>query len=191
MDQRLFWSVRDWHRLAAKCACMLAIAGCSSKSNEGTGQAPGQETADAGLDAPIVGCSGEGDTYSANMERPGKNGKYTFTLIQATPAPPGLDTNTWTLKVVDASGKSPAMEPDGGWVGTQVSAFPYMPKMGHGSSQVPQFAANPDGTFNVSDVYLFMDGLWTVTFTVSSPGTDGGAKPAAIDDAVYTFCIDG
>jgi hypothetical protein len=186
MDQRLdVWRLVS--RVSRKSAYALivagAVTGCSSRSNEGAGQTSGQETADAAADVAVVGCTGQGDTYSANMEKPGKNGKYTFTLVQAMPAPPALLGNTWTLKVVDASGKSPAM--------AQVSAFPYMPKMGHGSSQVPQLAANPDGTFAVSDVYLFMDGLWTVTFTVSSPETDGGAKPAALDDAVYTFCIDG
>jgi hypothetical protein len=159
---------------------LACVAGCSS-SSQGAG-ATGPDDA-AAADAAVVGCTGQGDTYSANMEKPGKNGKYTFTLVQATPAPPGLDANTWTLKVVDGSGKAPAM--------SQVTAFPYMPKMGHGSSQVPQLAANPDGTFSVSDVYLFMDGLWQVTFTVTGPETDGGAAPTAIDSAVYTFCIDG
>jgi len=185
MEQRFFPGVRGWHRLAAMSACVLAMPAmaCSSKSSDGTGQTSGPETTDAAADAGVVGCTGQGNTYSANMEKPGKNGKYTFTLVQAMPAPPALLGNIWTLKVVDGSGKSPAMG--------QVTAFPYMPRMGHGSSQVPQLAANGDGTFSVSDVYLFMDGLWTVTFTVVAPEVDGGAKPAVLDTAVYTFCIDG
>ncbi len=156
----------------------LAVGGCSSKSS-GTGTNQGS---DSTPDAATVGCTGEGDTYSANMEKPGENGKFTFTLVEAAPAPPSLDGNVWTVKVVDGSGKAPTAG--------QLTAFPYMPKMGHGSSQVPQIAANPDGTFTVSDVYLFMDGLWTVTFSVAGTETDGGAKPVAVDSAVYTFCID-
>ena len=111
--------------------------------------------------------SGEGDTYTANLVKPGKSGKYTFTLVSAMPGPPSLDTNVWQVKVVDGSGKAPSAD--------QLSAYPYMPKMGHGSSQVPQIAASgTDGEFTVSDVYLFMDGLWTSTISVASPPVDGG-----------------
>jgi hypothetical protein len=35
-----------------------------------------------------------------------------------------------------------------------------------------------------------MDGLWTVTFDVTAPAS-GGAKPAVLDEVVYTFCING
>jgi YtkA-like len=156
-----------------------AALGCSSKS-QSDGEPDGGDTA-AQPDSGTVGCSAEGQTYTADMVQAGMNGKYTFTLVSANPAPPGLDTNVWTMKIVDATGAPPPVD--------QVVAYPFMPKMGHGSSQVPQFAANADGSFSVSDVYLFMDGLWTVTFSVMGPEVDGGAKPLALDSAVYTFCI--
>jgi hypothetical protein len=177
---------RLWTPGAASCTAIIALfgalvgLGCSSNSESGGGDVDAQaevSTADGGT----VGCSDEGQNYTANMVQAGKNGKYTFTLVSASPAPPGLDTNVWTMKIVDATGAPPPL--------AQLEAYPFMPKMGHGSSQVPQFAANEDGTFSVSDVYLFMDGLWTVTFSVMSPETDGGAKPIALDSAVYTFCI--
>ena len=67
--------------------------------------------------------------------------------------------------------------------------------MGHASNQTPQLAKNADGTFTVSDIYLFMPGLWTVTLSVTAaPSTsDAGATPSApvvLDSAVFTFCID-
>ena len=59
-----------------------------------------------------------------------------------------------------------------------------MPLMKHGSTQTPQFAMNSDGTVAVSDIYLFMNGLWLVTFYV-------GPSTAPMDSAAFTFCIDG
>src|SRR5271166_2018275 len=96
--------LRNLVRGAGATVLALTLAACSSKSPD-TGTTQGSET---GADAAIVGCAGEGDTYSANMEKPGENGKFTFTLVQATPAPPSLDGNVWTVKVVDGSGKAPA-----------------------------------------------------------------------------------
>lgn len=168
--------------LAAATLAALGGACSSTSSSQGNGETPISADASASADTGIVGCSGEGDTYTANLVKPGKSGKYTFTLVSAMPGPPSLDTNVWQVKVVDGSGKAPSAD--------QLSAYPYMPKMGHGSSQVPRIAASgTDGEFTVSDVYLFMDGLWTVTISVASPPVDGGT-PKILDSAVYTFCID-
>jgi len=127
---------------------LLLGAACSSASSD---------PADAGgADSAVVGCQGQGETYAAGTAKTGTMGKYTFTLVQAAPAPPGINGNVWTLRVADASGAAPPA--------SALSAVPYMPLMGHGTGQVPQFAANADGTFAVSNIYLFMNGLWTVTY---------------------------
>ena len=73
-----------------------------------------------------------------------------------------------------------------------------MPLMGHSSDQTPTVAANADGTFTVSDIYLFMPGYWTVTISVTEAPDAGGEADAAghvpktpvtIDDAIYSFCV--
>ena len=165
------WAVR----VVPVCGVAFAMAACSLS---GTSAAPGPAASEA-PDTGTSGCKGEGETYTADMVKPGTLGKYTFTLTAATPAPPGLLTNVWTVKIVDSDGKAPDV--------SQLTAVPFMPQMGHGSDQTPTLAANADGTFTVSDLYLFMDGLWTVTFTVST----AGATPTVLDKAVYSFCLDG
>ena len=162
-------------------ALSAASFACSSSgAPSGTGNtAAGQSGSDGG---GTVGCSGQGDTYSANLTKKGSAGAYTFTLVQSSPAPPAQYTNVWTLKVTDASGASPGA--------SQLALEPFMPLMGHGSDQVPTVTANPDGTFEVKDVYLFMQGLWTVTVKVNAPSDGGLAAPTTLDKAVYTFCID-
>ncbi len=60
-----------------------------------------------------------------------------------------------------------------------------MPDMGHGTSIVPSMTANSDGTYTVQPLYLFMAGVWSITFTTvpaSGPG----------DSAVFFFfCVEG
>lgn len=170
-------------RLLATVALVALVeagaVGCSGSGSPGATGSTGasQSGADSG---GTVGCAGQGDTYTANLTKKGANG-YSFTLVQASPAPPAQYANVWTLKVVDASGAIPGA--------SQIALEPYMPLMGHGSDQVPTISANPDGSFTVNDVYLFMQGLWQVTVKVSSASpSDGGA--ALLDSAVYKFCID-
>jgi hypothetical protein len=171
-------------RVATSAALFAASVGCSSAA---VPKGPGTtSTGDSSPDAAgSVGCSGQGDTYSANLTKQGTLGVYTFTLVEAAPAPPAQYANVWTLKVTDKSGAPPGA--------AKVSVVPFMPLMGHGSDQVPTVTSNADGTFTVTDVYLFMQGLWTVTISVTEP-TDGGsipgATPVTLDKAVYTFCID-
>jgi hypothetical protein len=172
-------------RRTGVCAlALLALAACSSKSGTSTSTSAQGENG-AGEDGGLVSCSGQSDTYVANLTKQGKLGKYTFTLVSATPAPPDIDGNAWTVQIKDGAGASPSLD--------QVQVLPFMPQMGHGSDQTPQLTANADGSFGVSDIYLFMDGLWTVTFTVTEPpAADAGVKtPVTLDQGVFTFCIDG
>jgi hypothetical protein len=179
-----------WNAKCAGCAALLlvssfAFGACSSRSGNAPSQSASQGEGAGEDGGGVVGCSGEGDTYVANLAKAGKLGKYTFTLTKAVPAPPDLNGNVWTLTVKDVTGASPALD--------QLQVLPFMPQMGHGSDQTPQIAANTDGTFDVSDIDLFMDGLWTVTFTVTEPpAEDAGSKaPLLIDQGVFTFCING
>src|SRR6202044_3913304 len=90
--------------LAGGFAAAVLVAGCSSSSATSSADAGGTSDDAAGS----VGCTG-GQTYTANMTAPGSNNVYTFTLIASTPAPPAQYTNTWTLKVVNASGVAPSL----------------------------------------------------------------------------------
>jgi YtkA-like len=158
---------------ASLVALVVGMGACSSGGGGST----------ATQDSGAIGCQTEGETYAQDMVKAGTKGMYTFTLVTAAPAPPGLDTNVWTMKVVDATGQPPPA--------SELSAVPYMPQMGHGTGQIPQFMSNADGSFTVSNIYLFMDGLWTVTFDVTTPPASGSSKGTVVDTVVYTFCING
>ncbi len=149
----------------------LAMSACSS--------GPSGHPADGGAppDTGVVGCKGSqlAQTYAAPMVERGSSGKYTFRLEAASPAPPALLSNTWTVKIADAAGNAPGA--------SAITVTPRMPLMNHGSDQTPVVRSKGDGTFEVSNIYLFMPGLWAVTFDVV-----GGE--AVLDSAAFTFCIE-
>jgi hypothetical protein len=134
--------------------------------------------ADAGAgDEAQVTCQTDSraQTYSANMVQKGQSGVFQLALASADPAPPARGTNTWTVRVLDASG-APV-------TGATLDVKPFMPDHGHGTSIVATITANPDGTFGVTPLYLFMPGLWQMTF-----GVHAGSQN---DSVVFSFCVAG
>lgn len=184
----------------ALASCSLGLACSSSAGNTGAGGTTGGVDAAGAIGAPgsdggdqpqavvdagsgddaadasaCASYSGTVDSYSANLPKAGTAGQIQFVLMNAQPAPPAKGNNTWTLKLMDASG-APIQS-------ATLSIKTWMPMMRHGSSIAPRQAANTDDTYSISNLYLIMDGIWQVTFTAQS----GSMK----DTATYTFCVGG
>lgn len=113
-------------------------------------------------------------TYASNLSATGPQ-RLQVVLVDASPQPPARGTNTWKVKVLDPSG-NPAQ-------GVTLAAKPFMPDHGHGTSVQPMVTANADGTFDVAPVYLFMPGLWQITFDIKTT--------TSTDSVVFSFCIAG
>src|SRR5579883_202186 len=147
-----------------------AVLACSSQSSSGGGTS----------DADVIGCTGQGDVYTANMKKPGTMGHLQFVLQSSMPGPPYKGNNTWTVQLLDASGKplSGAMFT---WLPGDKSVW--MPEHGHGSQVTLQVTDNGDGTYAITPLYFFMVGLWQVTLQATVNGMT--------DTAVYTFCVSG
>ncbi len=152
---------------------LLGVLGC------GTDEAPASpETVDAGDgDAATISCTGDSrnDTYAANLEKSGASGVYRFTLVSATPAPPIRGTNSWSLRITDASGAALS--------GAMVEVAPYMPDHGHGPSVKAAATEESDHSYTIAPLYFFMPGLWQVTFKATVADKS--------DTAVFTFCVQG
>jgi hypothetical protein len=148
----------------------FAVAGCTSHTDT-------PPTTDA-ADSATVTCQNDPRAlaYTANMEQPGASKTFTFVLVEGDPAPPARGNNTWTLAVKDAAGAP--------LDGATVDVKPFMPDHGHGTSVAATVApgASP-GTYTITPLYLFMPGLWQVTFTAT--------KGSATDSAVFSFCVEG
>ena len=128
------------------------------------------------MDAGLVGCEMDptAETYTAGMKQLGMNGKLSFQLMSSDPGPPLRGTNVWELKVLDGTG-APV-------TGATLTVVPFMPEHGHGSSVVPTVSADSDA-YKITNLYLFMPGLWRVTITATAGQvTDSGA---------FVFCVAG
>lgn len=147
----------------------LILAACTSKS------AGNPAVVDAGPGDVTCQTDPRAQTYTANMEQMGASGSFKFVLVEAVPSPPLKGTNTWTLKLTDASKTNVA--------GATIDILPFMPDHGHGTSVAADATANPDGTYKITPLYLFMPGIWRVTLTAHAG--------AVTDTAEFLFCIEG
>ena len=146
-------------------------------------------SASASLDSgAMFGCQNDSraEAYTANMQKAGMAGAFTFVLVSSNPAPPAKLTNTWILKVVDTSGKpvtGASFPPLPEWSGWPIGVRPYMPDHGHSSTAWPTVTPNPDGTYTINTLYFMMPGLWQITINVQSGMTT--------DSVQYSFCVAG
>jgi len=169
--------MRRLHRRAT--LSLLIAASCSLCACSSQAPATGDPAATAGATGSKVGCSSsDGDVYVAGMRKPGAAGRFDFTLVSSTPAPPALDYNQFVLQVSNA---------DGSAVAGELSVVLEMPEHGHRSPTTPEISFDAEsGAFLLDPMDLFMVGLWRITF--SFQGALDGATVA--DSAVFEFCID-
>lgn len=71
--------------------------------------------------------------------------------VRSSPQPPVRGRAIFQLKVTGLHG---------GVEGLNIAVQPWMPLMGHGTSVKPVVKEMGNGVYEVSDVYLFMAGLW-------------------------------
>lgn len=117
------------------------------------------------------GCSGAGtpDTYVQGLARDTVGG-ITIAFLDASPAPPDVGDNTFTMDVDAPSG-------------SVVRVRPWMPLHGHGVTGEWVTATEAGGAWQFEDIDLFMPGLWEFVFTVDSTDKDTGA--------LFRFCLEG
>jgi hypothetical protein len=127
----------------------------------------------AGVAAVLAGCGGSGssDTGPVASEAAStvttESGAYRVAVHSAPDAAPTRGVNTLQMVVTRAS--------DGTAVtGLELDVVPWMPAMGHGASVKPTVHAEATpGVFTVTNVNLFMPGLWEIRTTISGgPASD-------------------
>lgn len=93
-------------------------------------------------------------------------GSYRIALHSAPDAQPSRGVNSLRLVVTKMADGSPAP-------GLDVDVVPWMPAMGHGASVKPtvQRGAEP-GVYTVTNVNLFMPGLWEIRATIGGSTSD-------------------
>ncbi len=124
-------------------------------------------------------CVGDprGETFVVGITKNGKDNRLTFTLMEATPAPPSRGDNTWLVDISQAG--APV-------VGAAITVKPFMPDHRHGSAIDTLVTPDPavPGRYQLAPVNLWMPGIWEVTIAATPVS---GTK----DLAVFSFCIAG
>jgi len=167
----------------AAAACSTSSgngAGASSSSSSSSGDAGSSGLVDANdPEGQAVTCQNDPrvDAYVANLAKTSTDSTFKVTLVSSDPAPPSVGTVTWMIRVTDTSGAPMTNAP--------VGVATWMPDHGHTSSVRAVVTPQADGMYKVTPLYLFMPGVWRVTFSL--PGSDA-APP---ESAVFFFCVAG
>jgi hypothetical protein len=151
-------------------ACAISLVACGSST--------GGPTPVDGGSGTVIDCSTDPrvSQYAPNLSVNSASGALDFILLSSTPAPPAAENNVWSIRITNDAGVS---QPD-----VTATVLPFMPDMGHGTSIVPSMTSNGDGTYAVQPLYLFMAGIWSITFT-----TTPASGPS--DSAAFFFCVEG
>jgi hypothetical protein len=147
----------------------VSLTACGSSTLTSTPDAGGGDVIDCATDKRVA-------QYAPNLSVTSASGALNFILLNSNPAPPATGTNVWSMRITNTGGVS---QPN-----VAATVVPFMPDMGHGTSVVPSMTANADGTYTVQPLYLFMAGVWSVTFTTTP-------ESGPSDSAAFFFCVEG
>lgn len=93
-------------------------------------------------------------------------GAYRVSVHSAPDASPSRGVNTLRLVFTRVADGTPVS-------GLELDVLPWMPAMGHGTSVKPSVEPGPDpGSYTVTNVNLFMAGLWEIRTTIGGSASD-------------------
>ena len=120
----------------------------------------------------LAACSGGGSgdpgpvAAEAAVTVTSDSGSYRISVHSAPDAQPTRGVNTLQMIVTRAGDGAPA-------VGLELQVVLWMPAMGHGASVKPSVHAEAaPGVFTVTNVNLFMPGLWEIRTTIGGSASD-------------------
>jgi len=106
-------------------------------------------------------------------------GVFSVSLWTAPEQPPARGVNRVKLDISDAATGAPAN-------GLSIAIVPWMPAMGHGTSEVPTVLEQGSGIYIASNVNFFMPASWQLRMAFS---TNEDGSTGVTDSATPTFDI--
>lgn len=168
--------IESWRAVANAslfaAATMMTILACGDDEHHPSSSSGATSSGSGG-----IGCTADprATPFASGMQAKSTSGRFVAEIVNATPSPPqrgagDAGMNSWTMKLTLDGAK-----PDS----SAISVTTFMPDHGHGSPRVPDVTENADGTFSVNGLYLFMAGVWQITFSAN-----GGAE-----QSMFSICV--
>jgi hypothetical protein len=88
--------------------------------------------------------------------------------VRSSPQPPARGTNEVQLTIRSMADGTPLD-------GLKVAVKPWMPAMNHGTSLLPNVTPQGRGKYLITDLDLFMPGLWQLRLTITGASADQAA----------------
>jgi hypothetical protein len=121
-------------------------------------------------------CEGHGEPVVLGMEKQTGGGLYAVSLDEATPLPPRVGENSWTVDVATSEG-----EPVSG-----AAVILDIEMVGHQHRLRKDAVMTTAGVYEFPPVPVTMTGYWEFTVSVVPEGSDEAADP---ENAVFGFCV--
>lgn len=155
-------------------AALGGLGGCSSNSaSSGNGDSSSSDAS--------IGCATDPrvEDFTANLTHKGTNGMLSFVIAASNYSPPAVANNTWTVKVLDATGQ-PVKDAVLSFPADSHPSDPFMPD--HHGDLPAKSVNNGDGTYSIAPLYFFMGGVWSTYIQATTPSVPE-------DDTTFTFCV--
>jgi hypothetical protein len=163
-------------RFALVFLSLIALAGCSGKS--GASKSLDLEMAAGGASA-LVSCTADPRVTPYREGVSARGTHVTVALETAAPEPPGLGENVWQVRLTD--------ENDDPFADATIAVSARMPDHRHSSPKRPQATpTDEEGRSTLSDLDLFMAGVWSVQLEITPPG-----ETTPVETVEFTFCVEG
>ena len=161
---------------AAPDSCAPAPTPCHlGLLNEG---GSGGSTVSCVNDSRLAACG-------THVEALGQFSRVKLRIESLDPDPPAnIATNTWVIRVLDASGAPITPAAFEGYVTDNGVADPYMVDHQHSLGPGPVIVANGDGTYTATNLSLRMPGMWRMAFKIRT--ADGQT-----DIVAFYMCVQG
>ena len=149
--------------------CVLALSACASDDEAFEPEDPGDTLSN------IKPCPSDVPETEIGMRVDGAQGALRAELIDADDLPATKGLNDWVVRFTDIDGAAvDDLELESGDVVGKMAGHT------HGLNHDPVIESLGEGTFEVGEINLFMDGRWSLTF---SPTSQAGS-----DDMTFDLC---
>jgi hypothetical protein len=169
---RIALGVRHAH--LSLVALFAALAGACNTETE-----PENDAGQGGDD----GCDGQGETIDVGMVKQSEGGLYNVVLVDASPAPPRVGENRWTVDVT-TSADEPVIDDPATPDFTPVTIDVLMPLHRH-DTRKGGVMTNP-GVFEFPSFPVTMTGYWEFTVFVEP---EGSTDPNERQGALFEICV--